>query len=165
MKEPEGEPVHPMTARFDTSAARPSFLHRLRDRLAPGNRGRQELIQHNDRLESFLRAIPIDYCGWDQSGLQAMSAGFVELLGVPSVASIDDICAALAPSDAATIASLYDRLRDFGEHFEVGVHTVAARAALVAICIEGAYLELRSGRRVDDKTGLLLEVDFGFACA
>lgn len=119
-----------MTATFEHATPKTALIDRLRNRLFAGRRQLGEMSRQNDRLESFLRAIPIDYCGWDQSGLQAMSAGFAQTLGIESVKNIADICQALTPSDAATIATLYDRLREFGEHFEVGVHTVTARKSL-----------------------------------
>lgn len=119
-----------MNANFETATSKKSLMERLRDRLLPARRQLRDLGRQNDRLESFLRAIPIEYCGWDQSGLQAISSGFAEILGVPGVKSLDDICHALTASDAATIADLYDRLREFGEHFEIGVHTVTARKSL-----------------------------------
>lgn len=103
---------------------------RLADTLVPARRHVRGLALQNDRLESFLRSIPIDYCGWDQTGLQAMSAGFPELLGIARVTSIEDIQQALTPSDAASIATLYERLQQFGEHFEIGVHTATGLKSL-----------------------------------
>lgn len=111
-------------------AAKEPFFERLLDAVLPGRGKRKKLSSQNGRLESFLRAIPIEYCGWDHRGVQAMSAGFADILGVDSVASIDDIGHALTAADAATITTLYDRLQQYGEHFEIGVHTVTGRKAL-----------------------------------
>lgn len=107
-----------------------SPIDRALDTVMPARRHVRGLALQNDRLESFLRSIPIDYCGWDQTGLQAMSPGFPELLGVAQVESIEDIQQALTASDAASIATLYERLQQFGEHFEIGVHTVTGLKSL-----------------------------------
>src|SRR5262245_15304710 len=88
------------------------------------------MVKQHDRLEAFLRAIPIEYCGWDQEGVQAISAGFCSLIGVPSVESLSDLQAGLSPGDAAALEGLYDRLQQYGEHFEIGVHTASGKRAL-----------------------------------
>ena len=121
-----------MTPADDTAqrTATHSPLDRALDTVMPARRHVRNLALQNDRLESFLRSIPIDYCGWDQTGLQAMSPGFPELLGVGQVESIEDIQQALTASDAASIGTLYERLQQFGEHFEIGVHTVTGLKSL-----------------------------------
>ncbi len=121
-----------MTAHRDTSdhVLLHSPLDRALDAILPARRHVRGLALQNDRLESFLRSIPIDYCGWDQTGLQAMSPAFPELLGVAQVESIEDIQQALTASDAASIGTLYERLQQFGEHFEIGVHTVTGLKSL-----------------------------------
>ncbi len=136
----------------DSTATGPSLGTRMVDAVLPGRRHVRDLALQNDRLESFLRAIPIDYCGWDQTGLQAMSAGFPELLGVEQVEMLDDILQALTPADAASIGTLYERLQQFGEHFEIGVHTVTGRKSLKVFGKRGVIqAEARSkGGRQDD---------------
>ena len=91
---------------------------------------KKKLAEQNHRLEAFLRAIPIEYCGWDSSGVQAMSPGFCALLGIEKVSSIQDIETALPAGDAAALEGLFDRLQQYGEHFEIGVNTTAGRKAL-----------------------------------
>lgn len=110
------------------AAAKPPFFTRLLDTLIPSRKDRRRTARARDRLESFLRAIPIEYCGWDNTGVQAMSAGFPALMGVETVETLADIEHALTASDAATIDNLYERLEQFGEHFEIGVHTVGRKA-------------------------------------
>ena len=98
--------------------------------MLPARRDRLRLVRQNDRLESFLRAIPIEYCGWDNQGVQAISPGFSALLGAEKISSLEDIQSALTAGDAAAIEGLYDRLTQYGEHFEIGVHTISGRKSL-----------------------------------
>lgn len=60
----------------------------------------------------------MEYCGWDQTGVQALSGGFSTLLGVRHLATFEDFQAALNPGDAAALEALYGRLQSDGEHFE-----------------------------------------------
>ncbi len=102
----------------------------LLDLLLPFRRARKRMEKQHDRLEAFLRAIPIEYCGWDQEGVQAISAGFCSLVGVDSIDTLPDLQAGLSPGDAAALEGLYDRLQQYGEHFEIGVHTASGKRAL-----------------------------------
>ena len=111
-------------------AQQSSAFKRLLDFLLPARRDRLRLVRQNDRLESFLRAIPIEYCGWDNQGVQAISPGFSALLGAEKISSLEDIQSALTAGDAAAIEGLYDRLTQYGEHFEIGVHTISGRKSL-----------------------------------
>lgn len=100
------------------------------DFLLPARRDKSRLARQNDRLEAFLRAIPIEYCGWNQDGVQAISPGFCPLLGAEKIQSLQDIEAVLQPGDGAALEGLYDRLSQYGEHFEMGVHTLSGRRSL-----------------------------------
>lgn len=107
-----------------------SFFDRLIDMFVPSRRAHRRLSRQYDRLEAFSRAIPLEYCGWDQEGVQAMSLGFCNLFGVAKVDKFEDIQNALSPGDAAALEGLYDRLRHFGEHFETRLHTRGGKTAL-----------------------------------
>lgn len=126
---------------------KPAFFERLLDIAMPGRRRARRLGHQNDRLESFLRAIPIEYCGWDSDGVQAISGGFAALLGAEKIESIEDIEGALTAGDAAAIAGLYDRLQQYGEHFEIGVHTVNGKKSLKMFGKRGV-IEQEGGRRL-----------------
>lgn len=102
---------------------KPSFFSNLLDKILPLRAERKRLRVQNDRLEAFLRAIPIEYCGWDQDGVQALSPGFCTLMDIEGVKSIQDMHECLNPGDAAALEGLYDRLVQFGEHFDIGVHS------------------------------------------
>lgn len=108
----------------------PSGVDKLLDALMPSRADRKRLGHQNERLEAFLRAIPIEYCGWDQNGAQAISAGFCALLGIDKVDSLQDIQDGLSPGDAAAIDGLYERLRQYGEYFDIGVYTASGKRAL-----------------------------------
>lgn len=118
-----------------------SAFSRLLDFVLPSRRDKKKLAKQNDRLEAFLRAIPIEYCGWDQEGVQAVSPGFAALMGVEKISSLQDIQAALTAGDAAAIEGLYDRLAQYGEHFEIGVNTVAGRKSLKVFGKRGVFQE------------------------
>ncbi len=100
------------------------------DRLLPARREKKRLERQNGRLEAFLRAIPIEYCGWNQDAAQAISPGFCSLLGADKIESMQDIEAALQPGDGAALEGLYERLSQYGEHFEMGVHTLSGKRSL-----------------------------------
>lgn len=107
----------------DTTRQTPSIFARLADLLLPARRRTRDLAVQNDRLESFLRAIPLEYCGWDQAGVQAMSSGFCRLFGIDKAENLADIQAGLQPGDAAALEGLHDRLQQYGEHFEIALQT------------------------------------------
>ncbi|HYD18372.1 MAG TPA: ATP-binding protein [Patescibacteria group bacterium] len=107
-----------------------SFFDSLLDGVIPHRADKKRMMHQNDRLEAFLRAIPIEYCGWDQSGVQAISPGFAALVGVDKIESIQDLQDGLAPGDAAAIEGLYERLRQYGEYFDIGVYTASGKKAL-----------------------------------
>lgn len=109
------------------AARKTPFAGRILDWLIPLRADKKRLSLQNDRLEAFLRAIPIEYCGWDQAGGQALSPGFCALLGLSSVQGIQDLHECLNPGDAAALEGLYDRLAQYGEHFDIGVHSLNGR--------------------------------------
>src|SRR4051812_18640908 len=102
-----------------TEQDKPSALSRLLDVLIPLRRKYKKQLQENRRLESFLRAVPVEYCGWDQTGVQAISGRFTDLLGLASVNSLEDIQSILATGDAAALEGLFGRLQQHGENFEL----------------------------------------------
>ncbi len=108
----------------------PSIFGRLLDTLFPARRETRRITRQHDRLEAFLSAVPLEYCGWDNDGVQAMSAGFPGLLGVDKIVSMQDLQNGLNPSDAAAIEGLYDRLQQYGEHFDIGVYDASGKRAL-----------------------------------
>jgi signal transduction histidine kinase len=107
-----------------------SFWEKLMDAFIPARQAARHFARENDKLEAFSRAIPLEYCGWDQSGVQAMSPGFCKLFGIAAAESVADIQAALAPDEAARLEALYDRLLQYGEHFEMDIAPQPAHGAL-----------------------------------
>jgi len=118
--------------------AKPSVPGRLLDALIPSRRQNRRLAQENQRLESFLRAVPIEYCGWNRSGAQAISPGFCSMLGIEKVSSLEDIQTAITAGDAAALEGLFERLQQQGENFEIGVNTVVGRKTLKIFGRRGA---------------------------
>lgn len=110
---------------------------RLKALLSPGAQSEVE----NQRLRAFLRAVPIEYCGWNQDQALAVSAGFCTVMGIEAVYRLEDIQSALIPGDAAALEGLYDRLQDYGENFEIGVSTLDRKRALKIFGKRGALDE------------------------
>jgi signal transduction histidine kinase len=117
---------------------RPSVWSRLLDALVPPRREKRRLLQENRRLESFLRALPVEYCGWDQVGLQALSSGFGDMFGIKKVSSLADIQSALTAGDAAALEGLFDRLRQYGESFDLSVNVATGNRTLRIVGRQGA---------------------------
>lgn len=110
--------------------AKGSFASRVLDFLIPSRRTGRALAHENSQLDAFLRAVPIEYCGWDERGLRAISQGFAALFDLPKIESLQDIQAAITAGDAASLETLFDRLRHYGEHFDIGVNTLAGKKTI-----------------------------------
>jgi signal transduction histidine kinase len=96
----------------------------------PFTRDRRRVQRENARLHSFLRSVPLEYCGWNRAGTQAISQGFCRLLGIDAAATVQQIAQALVPDDGAALTGLFDRLVQYGEHFDIAVHTQSGRKSL-----------------------------------
>lgn len=110
--------------------AQPSAFSRLLDLLVPYRLQARKTQQENQRLEAFLRAVPIEYCGWDRTGVQAISPGFCAMFGIEKVNTLEDIQAAITAGDAAALEGLFERLQSKGENFEIGVNTIIGRKTI-----------------------------------
>lgn len=116
-------------------------LDRLLDTLVPARQEARRLAQRQDRLEAFLTSVPIEYCGWDPNGIQAMSAGFCTLLDIAKASSLQDVQAGLLPGDAAALEGLYTRLQQNGENFNLGVRTASGTRSLKLVGKRGMIRE------------------------
>ena len=121
-----------------TEQAKPSAWSKLLDVLVPLRRTYRKQVQENQRLESFLRAVPVEYCGWDQASVQAISPGFGAILGLSSINSLEDVQSVLSAGDAAALESLFDRLQQHGENFEISVQIVGGKKTLRILGKQGA---------------------------
>lgn len=79
--------------------------------------------QEQERLEAFIDALPLEYCGWNKAGVAHWSRGFPELFGLKSIQTIRDIQNAIPPSDAAALEGMIWRLQKEGEAFALSVRT------------------------------------------
>ena len=77
------------------------------------------------RLEAFLNALPLHYCGFAPDGALAYSPGFCQALGLASLKGIEDIQGALTPGDAAALEGLFTRLNETGEGFSLTVRSAS----------------------------------------
>ncbi len=83
--------------------------------------GREDIA----RLEAFLAACPLEYCGFAADGALAYSPGFAALLSRDALRGFDDLAGALRAADAAALEGLYERLRAEGTGFSLTVRTAA----------------------------------------
>ncbi|MCK5519200.1 MAG: hypothetical protein KAI61_07280, partial [Alphaproteobacteria bacterium] len=103
---------------------RQSALDRLMDVLIPFRCKNRKLAQENQRLEALLRAVPVEYCGWDQEETRILSPGFCSLFSLDDISSFHDIQSAVTAGDAAALEGLFDRLRQCDEDFNINVNTI-----------------------------------------
>ena len=119
-----------LDSEIPSEQAKPSAWSKLLDILVPLRRTYRKQVQENQRLESFLRAVPVEYCGWDQAGVQAISPGFSAMLGLTSIQSLEDIQSMLTTGDEAALDGLFNRLQQYGENFEMGVQIATNKKTL-----------------------------------
>ena len=101
-----------------------SFLHKL---LKPFGFA---CAREKGRLEAFLSSFPGEYCGWasghsnsgDSAQSVAYSNGFCSMLGLESISKLTDIQGKLAPSDAAALEGLFERMEQNGLPFSTFAH-------------------------------------------
>jgi signal transduction histidine kinase len=98
---------------------KPSFFSHILGPLT----GADQLGLEKARLEAFLNAFPGEYCGFHEDGSVAYSEGFCALLGLPGVARVEDVQAALGPGDAAALEGQYLALEKEGRPFFLKVRT------------------------------------------
>lgn len=102
----------------------------LLDKFIPSRKREKQLRATANRLEAFLRAVPIEYCGWSASGVQALSSGFPLLFDVDKIKSIEDLQDVLDPGDAAALEALYGNLVEYGKNFELTINVNATSRIL-----------------------------------
>lgn len=73
------------------------------------------------RMEAFLSAIPLDYCGWSDDGVVAYSRGFCQTIGVEMIHRLSDIQAVIHTGDAAVLESEFIELQRRGKNFCIEV--------------------------------------------
>jgi len=101
------------------------FFSKILDNIVPSRKRAASSLDTSNRLEAFLRAIPFEYCGWSNTGLQAISSGFRPLFDMTSAKSLEDLQDALNPGDAAALETLYENLTEHGRDFELTTHVEA----------------------------------------
>ena len=107
-----------------------SNLCKLLDMAMPIRRSHRELEEENEKLKAFVSTLPVEYCGWDKTGAQAISAGFSYLLGSGYVNKLLDIQNAITPADAASLETLFERLQKYDENFEINITATQTGKAL-----------------------------------
>lgn len=75
----------------------------------------------NKRFESFLNAVPYDYCGWNQYGTQAVSPTLFEMLDVRDIRSFSDLKEIFRRGDRERLDDFYNTLCKKGKAFRIEV--------------------------------------------
>lgn len=101
------------------SSASPSFFQKLIESLT----GVGSLRLEKTRLESFLDAVPGEYCAFFKTGDALYSAGFLKLIGRESISSIHDVQLALTTGDSSALEGMLTRLEDKKTPFSIDVET------------------------------------------
>jgi signal transduction histidine kinase len=84
-----------------------AFWNRIA-RLLPGV---DKDLRESEQLQAFVRAMPFDYCGWNDSGVQAISSGFAALFGADGIKTFDDILKFLPDADAKKLSQAFAALK------------------------------------------------------
>ncbi|TVQ83006.1 MAG: PAS domain-containing protein [Micavibrio sp.] len=98
-----------------------SFVSAIFDLLIPSREKAKRLEIENKRLETFLRSVPWEYCGWNRRGTQAVSPDFAKILGLAKVETVMDILEVLEPGDSEALDNMYARLAEYGENFQTEI--------------------------------------------
>lgn len=115
------------------------------DLVIPSRKRERKYRANANRLEAFLRALPFEYCGWNASGVQALSSRFGQLFDLDKIKSIEDIQEVLDPGDAAALDSLYTNLVELGREFDI---TITAPTTSKVIRLTGQRGSLAAGEEM-----------------
>jgi signal transduction histidine kinase len=96
-----------------------SFLKRISESLGLCDKAPDD--SNIKRMEAFLSALPLEYCGWSSDGMVAYSRGFCKYLNVDIIHTIADIGKALTKSDETALDSHYIDLQRSGHSFNMVV--------------------------------------------
>ncbi len=124
-----------------------SVFTKVLDSVIPSRRREKNQRAHANRLEAFLRSLPIEYCGWNLTRTQAISAGFTSLFDINQVKTIEDIQEALTDEDAARLETAYFNLTEYGREFKFTVFVPATERSLL---IHGRRGTLAGGEEIFD---------------
>ncbi len=111
----------------------PNFFSELLDVIIPSRASARKLSAENRRLAGFLRSVPVEYCGWNSSGVQAISENFINLFGLKKIETLIDIQEALSPDDAAALDGMYAHLAEYGKSFHMEVSSIANKNRILKI--------------------------------
>lgn len=97
--------------------------------------------QDKRRLEGFMNALPLEYCGWGTDGTAFWSKGFPRLFDLATIQNIRDIQQAILPSDAAALEGMIFALKKDGEPFTLTVQTTEHNRSLTLYGRQGTDLD------------------------
>jgi signal transduction histidine kinase len=98
-------------------------LKRARAYVWPAGKYFLDTEAENNRLRQLLEQSPQAYAVWSDRGESAIAPHLPKWLGTSRVQSVEDIIYALAPSDAAALEGLYQRLKRDGQPFSLRAKT------------------------------------------
>ncbi len=127
----------------------------------------KELEAEKLRLESFLGAIPGEYCGWSRNDeTMAFSPDFPKIFGLESIQKIDDIEGRLAPGDAAALEGLFNHLEVEGEPFKLNIRSYDESKTLRITGARGGQTDNSKGYNilwVEDITQQMQQINLSVA--
>lgn len=97
--------------------------------------------QEKRRLEAFMDALPLEYCGWNDKGAVVWSRGFPKLFALASIRTIRDVQDAIMPSDAAALEGMIWQLQKHDEAFSLTVKTAENHKTLTLHGMKGRDLD------------------------
>ena len=83
----------------------------------------KQIETERSRLEAFLSAFPGAYCGFGSSGLVAYNPAFLELTGLKSVSSYQDILPIFQNQDDVRFEQHVKKLLQTNENFSITLHS------------------------------------------
>ena len=101
-----------MRARYESFG---QFLRRHASGWIGGSRAAQ------GRLEAFLNASPLPYCGFSETGAVAYAAEFASAFGLSTITAPEDLFGVLDPHEAKRLRQAYQALRDNGSNFDLAI--------------------------------------------
>ena len=123
----------------------PSITNKILDNIIPSRKRERRNLANANRLEAFLRALPLEYCGWNQQLTQAISANFVRLFDIDHIKTIDDVLVALEKDDAVKLEHAFYNLVENAQEF---ILTLKVPATQKTLRINGRRGSLADGEEI-----------------
>lgn len=118
------------------------------------------LTDEANRYQTFMHAIPYEYCGWSEQGLQIISPGFEAMFGGQEIRRFDQLLSCFAPTDRRRLTEKFEKLQKDGQAFTIECYE---RGGIRCFQIQGTMSAVQKSDEafymlwVEDKTALINE--------